>query len=123
MEPLVKFMRHLIAFCSLAFILLSTAMPTEAQDMPNLNVEPVCRGIASHRNTWGERGGPDLAYRQCIQSEIATRRRLARLWPSFSAISKSNCLEDTSGALPSYTDLLTCLQMARDVRRMRHRPQ
>lgn len=122
-------MRHLITFCSLAFILLSTAMPTEAQEtpnlqaIPNLNVEPLCRGIASHRYAYGERNGPDLGYRQCIQSEIATRRRLARLWPSFSASSKSDCLEDTSGALPSYTDLLTCLQMARDVGRMRHRPQ
>ena len=33
-----------------------------ADDVPELNVDPVCRGIAQQALTPGEKGGPDLAF-------------------------------------------------------------
>jgi len=86
--------------------------------VPKLNVDPVCRGIAQQAATPGERGGPDLGYRQCIASEMAMRRKLIKQWPAFRATDRFDCVGAEMGALPSYTDLLTCLQMAKEARKL-----
>jgi hypothetical protein len=62
-------------------------------------------------------GGPDLSFKACVRSELNIRRRLQRQWGSFSAASKTTCVGSTTSALPSYTDLLTCLQLAKDAHR------
>jgi hypothetical protein len=81
--------------------------------------EAVCRGIAQQAATAGERGGPDLGLAQCVKSEQATRERLAKQWSTFASADKANCVgEATSGPLPSYTDLISCLEMARDARKL-----
>ena len=92
-----------------------------ADDVPNLNVDPVCRGIADQALTPGERGGPALAFSQCVQSEQAVRQKLVGEWSSFMPADKVNCVNSEQSALPSYTGLVTCLEMARDVRKMNAR--
>lgn len=85
--------------------------------VPSLNVEQVCEGIA-------QQGGvsfrdPNIAVekKNCVDSEHATRDELAKQWSSFSAADKTACTnEATMGGDSSYTELLTCLEMARDVR-------
>src|SRR5689334_12481265 len=85
--------------------------------VPSLNVEQVCDGIA-------QQGGvsfrdPNIAVekKNCLESEHSTRDELAKQWSSFSAADKTACTnEATMGGESSYTELLTCLEMARDVR-------
>jgi hypothetical protein len=51
-----------------------------------------------------------------MKSETAVRDQLVKQWPTFKASDRANCIgESNAGDMPSYTDLLTCLQMARDV--------
>jgi hypothetical protein len=105
--------------CVAAVFLLATIGPVLADEVPVLNVEPVCRGIAQQASTPAERGGPDLAFAQCIESEQATRQRLAEEWSTFVPADKANCVgEAATGGEASYTDLFTCLEMARDVRKL-----
>ena len=101
-------------------MLLMTAMAlAQAQDVPVLDVEPVCRGIAQQASGAGERGGPDLGLSQCIKSEQAMRERLVKEWPTFAPADRANCVgEEKSGPLPSYTDLVSCLEMARDAKKL-----
>jgi hypothetical protein len=88
-------------------------------NVPVLNVEPVCQGIA-------QQGGssyhdPEIAKEKqdCVQSEKQVREELVKQWSSFPATDKSACIrEATMGGDSSYTELLTCLEMARDVRNM-----
>jgi hypothetical protein len=85
--------------------------------VPSLNVEQVCEGIA-------QQGGvsfrdPNIAVekKNCLDSEHATRDEIAKQWSGFSAADKTACTnEATMGGDSSYTELLTCLEMARDVR-------
>ena len=85
--------------------------------VPSLNVEQVCDGIA-------QQGGvsfrdPNIAVekKNCLDSEHATRDELVKQWSSFSPSDKTACTnEATMGGDSSYTELLTCLEMARDVR-------
>ena len=90
-----------------------------ADSVPTLNVEQVCQGIA-------QQGGvsfhdTDIAEekKNCLDSERAIRDELVKQWSSFSPADKTACAnESRMGGDSSYTELLTCLEMARDVRTM-----
>jgi hypothetical protein len=89
-----------------------------ADDVPTLNVDPVCRGIAQQAASPGERGGPDLVFSQCVESEQTVRQQLAGEWSTFKPAEKASCIGSERSALPSYTGLISCLEMARDVRQL-----
>jgi hypothetical protein len=89
-----------------------------ADDVPDLNVNPVCRGIARQASDPGERGDTDLAFSQCVEGEQAMRQKLKGEWSTFVPADKANCIGSEHGGLASYTDLVTCLEMARDARQM-----
>jgi hypothetical protein len=88
--------------------------------VPNLNVEPVCKGIAEQGGvTFRDPAVPEEK-KKCIESELAVREQLVKEWSSFSAGDRTHCIDKTiMGGESSYTELLTCLEMARDVRAMR----
>jgi hypothetical protein len=112
-------MRALLMGSVPALVLFAASIPARADEVPQLNVDPVCRGIAKQSASPGEKGAPDLGYTQCVQNEQAMRQKLVGEWSTFIPSEKSNCVgEATSVPLPSYTDLITCLEMARDARRL-----
>lgn len=103
---------------ALAALLTSTLLAV-ADDVPVLNVDPVCRGIALQAANPTEKGGPDLTFKECVASEQEVRDQLGKVWSTFGAADKGHCvrLANTGGEL-SYTELITCLEMARDVRKL-----
>ena len=112
-------MRRAFMTCASPAILFAAVLLARAEEVPVLDVEAVCRGIAQQAATTGERGGPDLSLAECVKSEQAMRERLAKQWSTFASADKANCVgEETSGPLPSYTDLISCLEMARDARKL-----
>ena len=106
-----------------AATVLALAAPSTvafADGVPRYNLEPLCRGIA-------QQGGMSLLpnqsagndYKTCMTSEMAVRRQLVKTWPTFKAANKANCIgENSAGGLPSYTGLLSCLQMAKDASKL-----
>ncbi len=85
--------------------------------VPSLNVEQVCEGIAQQGGVSFRDPNISVEKKNCVDSEHATRDELAKQWSSFSAADKTACTnEATMGGDSSYTELLTCLEMARDVR-------
>jgi hypothetical protein len=108
----------LIGSCVALALCLSVTGGVLAQSggVPKLNVDPVCRGIAQQAGTPGERGGQDLSFRSCVASEMAMRNRLGRRWASYTPDEKANCVGSEMGGFASYTDLATCLEMAKDAR-------
>jgi len=100
---------------------LQLVIPAAADGVPNLNVEQVCEGIA-------QQGGvtfhdPQIARekKNCIESEQSIRAELTKQWSTFSAADRTHCVnESVMGGESSYTELLTCLEMARDVRALRN---
>ena len=68
-------MRRTLMKCTSPVLLLASVLLAHAQDVPVLDIEPVCRGIAQQAATAGERGGPDLGLAQCVKSEQATREQ------------------------------------------------
>jgi len=88
-----------------------------ADDVPNLHVEQVCRGIVSQSTDPLAGGEPTVGFDQCMEAERQDREQLQKEWPTFSADDKKHCVaESQMGGESSYTELMTCLEMARDVR-------
>ena len=105
---------------------VTTTSPATVR-VPNLDVDPVCRGIA-------EQGGatlhePLMAHvpkpetvdttRDCVNSEQRIRNQLMTAWERFDAADRAHCTRESEmGGESSYTELVTCLEMARDVRKL-----
>jgi hypothetical protein len=85
--------------------------------VPVLNVEPVCQGIAQQGGVSFRDPAMAKEKQDCIQSEQDVRSELVKQWSNFSAADRASCVnESRMGGESSYTELLTCLEMARDVR-------
>ena len=114
-----------------AAIVLSIAFPASAatkhrvynmvpadrsDDIPTLDVNPVCHGIAMQGEL--EAGLQQTSFQQCVQSEQAVRDEIKKNWSTFTTPDKTSCVAlAKTGGEPSYTELLTCMEMARDYRR------
>jgi len=101
----------------LAALCLS-GLSARSDDIPTLDVNPVCHGIAMQGEL--EAGLQQTSFQQCVQSEQATREQIKKEWSTFSAADKSHCVAlAKTGGESSYTELITCMEMARDVRKLR----
>ncbi len=61
-----------------------------------------------------------MTFNECMKAELNDRETMIREWSTFSSDDKKHCIaEATIGGDSSYTDLITCLEMARDVRALR----
>jgi hypothetical protein len=102
-----------------ALILGVHLMVPVADSVPNLNVEQVCQGIAQQGGVTFHDTAVGQEQQNCVDSEKAIREQLVKEWSSFAPADKIHCTnESRMGGESSYTELLTCLEMARDVRKM-----
>ena len=95
-------------------------MPIAGGDgVPQLNVEQVCEGIAQQGGVTFHDPAVATEKKNCLDSERAIRDDLVKQWPNFNAADRVHCVNESEmGGESSYTELLTCLEMARDVRTM-----
>jgi hypothetical protein len=100
----------------LAAVCLS-GLSARSDDIPTLDVNPVCHGIAMQGEL--EAGLQQTSFQQCVQSEQAVRDEVKKEWSTFSTADKTHCVAlAKTGGESSYTELLTCMEMARDVRKL-----
>ena len=84
-----------------------------ADSIPNLNVEPSCRAAAA-----GAAGiKQDMSV--CLDDEKGARDQLAKEWDQFTSADRTLCTRmSTRGGSPTYTELLVCLELARDAHKL-----
>jgi hypothetical protein len=87
-------------------------------DIPQINIEETCRAAA--RAMVGLMGGSTTEQDRnaCLDSEQRAREQIIRDQATYSSADKRRCMR-TGVYLPSYVEWLTCLEMERDVRKMR----
>src|SRR3984957_19443594 len=91
-----------------------------SDSVPVLNVEQVCQGIAQQGGVTFHDSAVGEEKKNCLDSEQSTRDEIVKQWSTFTAPDKTACTnESRMGGESSYTELLTCLEMARDVRNLR----
>jgi hypothetical protein len=78
---------------------------------PELNVDQSCHAAA----TTGVRSGtPQLDDSACKRDESTARSKLNDEWSQFSSNDRETCVRlSTHGGGPSYVELLTCLELAK----------
>src|SRR5262245_18587030 len=102
----------------LAALLLASTGIAAAQGVPTINIGPSCRDAAKVSTA-----GMQQDYDSCIKSEEAARDILAKQWSSFLAADRGSCYRLTTTGTPgTYTELLTCLEMKRDARKLPNAP-
>jgi hypothetical protein len=85
--------------------------------VPNFNVEPSCRAAAQ------QAASADYVT-VCRKSEQRAHDEIARQWPQSTTADKAQCVPAAmAGGNPTYTELLTCLEMARDIRQLHDKGQ
>jgi hypothetical protein len=78
-----------------------------ADPVPKFNLNAICAGEGMR--------GPDV----CIKTETAAHDDLAKQWAQFPAADRARCVQlATMSKMPSYVQVLTCLEMARDARQI-----
>jgi hypothetical protein len=84
-----------------------------ADNVPRLDVNPSCRAAASGMV------GVKQDMSVCLEDEKAARDQLVKEWSQFAGDDKTRCTRmSTRGGSPTYTELLVCLQMARDAKKL-----
>jgi hypothetical protein len=84
--------------------------------VPDLNFEPICR----------ESAGPSLNGKDnvgiCRSDEGAARDALAKQWSEFDSADRARCIRlSTTNHSASYVEVLTCLEMNRDAKKIRRK--
>jgi hypothetical protein len=103
----------LTLFASSSLFVSSSLLVAVANDVPIFNLGPTCAGAAPTAGGGGR--GSDV----CQRSELAARDQLAQHWSDFLPADRRRCVELTHMArMPSYVQVLTCLEMAREAREL-----
>ena len=91
----------------LPIAILATLSPIPVSDtVPTFDIVKECR----------YEGGSAANVERCSQDETAALWQLKMEWVQFVGADKRSCMETTQiGGFASYIELLTCLEMARDV--------
>jgi hypothetical protein len=89
-------------------ILASLNLTPVADNVPKFDISRECRS----------EGGSQAIQQKCAADEAEARDQVQPLWVQSSAVDKTQCIRETStDGSPSYVELLTCLEMARDVKK------
>jgi hypothetical protein len=96
-----------------AVIFLGVACAASAEPLPSIDVQKMCR--ASEAVSFADN---TQTFDVCMSDEQAARERLVQDWANVPARDKVRCVLPTE-YLPSYTEWLTCLEMERELRKIR----
>ena len=97
----------------LPIVILTSFSPIPVSDaIPRLDVEKECRF----------EGGSSEVFDRCMHDENEAQSEIQAVWPKVTLADRNACVsEATSGGYQSYIELLTCLEMARDVAKLDNR--
>ena len=95
----------------------ASTLAAQSDGYPTLDVAPLCRGLTSSSSLL--EGLSTGTFDQCMQGQQDDRQAMIEQWSTFSAQDKRHCIaEATMGGVSSYTDLVSCLEMSRDARKL-----
>jgi hypothetical protein len=94
-----------------AIIVATSSFAVRADEVPKYDVNKSCKADVKAYQGAGQQSG-------CLADEQNARQTLVAQWNQFTPDSRSRCAQmvgDPAGP-QSYVELLTCLQMAKDVK-------
>lgn len=80
--------------------------------LPRFDIEPTCKGGLNSP-------GLNERYSRCISEEKEAHKTLQANWSGYPAGDRARCARTAGMASPSYVELLTCIEMAADARKLK----
>jgi hypothetical protein len=105
-----------IALSAAIFLAAASAAPAKDGGLPKIDLEKVCRASEKEVNAVFTGINRDV-FAACMNDEKAAQERLVKDWATYSTSERACVLQ--MDYLPSYVEWLTCIEMTRDVKRMR----
>ena len=94
-------------------ILTASQIVLVADAVPKFNVEQTCRQAAQTSADLGRAPG------DCQRDENDARGKLEQDWAQYNPAQRTDCVRVSSlGSSPSYVELLTCLEMAKQAKEL-----
>jgi hypothetical protein len=108
------------AILSAGFLALAITAIESAENLPNFDVGPTCRGATRPEAALRDKTA-DAARNICFSKENQARDELKEKWVAFPLEHRASCVRTTSvGGIPSYVQLQSCLETRRDAARMKN---
>jgi hypothetical protein len=85
---------------------------TTSGGIPMLNVFPSCRAAAAAAQIT-----PSDRMQTCLMSEQLAHDKLVKEWSNFSDTDRTTCVSSMINFEPTYTELMTCLEIAFELRK------
>jgi hypothetical protein len=110
---------NLLFGCFALLVAIGAGAPSDANAavgvVPQFAVEATCRAAAQRLGGMGNGSLADAD--ACIRDEHAAKQQLAKSWSGFSPSAKASCVPLSNlGGKPTYTELLTCLELSQQAR-------
>jgi hypothetical protein len=88
---------------------------TVADNVPTFDIKSSCKVVT------GLGLSDSQSPEACIRDEESARAQLVEKWQTFPAADRSRCVAETriGGVTPSYAEVLVCLQIAQDVKKLK----
>lgn len=103
-----------IAAAALAAMTLGSPLMAAPERLPQFDLVKSCQSGGA---LWGS---PRQASESCVRSEQEARTTLEKSWSEIIPADRMNCsLLVSTGGPPSYVELLSCVEMAREARAFR----
>jgi hypothetical protein len=104
---------HLCVFILGGALTLSASMGAAQEQVPAIDVDATCRGTETTAAGFGR--GPDV----CRRTELDARDQLVAKWTDFPGVDRRRCVQlATMTDIASYVQILTCLEMAQEARKL-----
>jgi hypothetical protein len=91
----------------IAFLALPGLASAQPDGVPRFDVARSCNEAQAYTGD-----DKNLAYRGCMKDENDARAELARKWAHFKPGDRKDCVAQGAAPVPSYVELLTCLEMS-----------
>ena len=88
-------------------------MVAAADGVPKLDVTPSCRGAVAAKVL----AQSVNALQSCLDTEQKTHSTLFKEWLEFALSDRAKCVNAVMSFSPTYTELLTCLEFSRELKK------
>ena len=102
--------KNIVCLGSILFLIPHCSVLAKQKAVPHFDIEHTCRAARSYAGL-----DKEVAYKGCLKDEADAREQLAQKWTSFKAADRSDCVLQGAAPIPSYVELLTCLEMSAEV--------
>ena len=90
----------------IALLALPDLASAKTDGPPSFDVARSCKEAQAYAND------QNLAYRSCMKDENEARAKLAQKWAHFKPGDRKDCVAQGAAPVPSYVEVLTCLEMS-----------